>query len=500
MRKVLKLKLFFIIGIILFASIFSGCSSEYYLNQMSDKLSNYQIDASLDAENHKVTVSQTVEYRNNSTVALNNLKFNLFVKAFSQGATNKPVSTLNTEKAYPNGLSYGDIVFSSITSNNKPVTYTFEELDKNILNIALLEELKRGYRVFIEMEYEITLPNINHRFGYGNNAINLGNFYPIACVIEGGEFVIQPYSSNGDPFYSDLANYTVNFSHPNSYVMANTGKVTKKEVLEDTTKTTIKAKTVRDFCVVLSDKFAVKTENSKNTQINYYFYADENSQTSLKTAKRALETFRDLIGEYPYETLNVVQTNFVHGGMEYPNLVYVSDNLTNYEDYTNVIIHEIAHQWWYGIVGNNAYKYGWLDEGLTEYSTAVFYELNPEYNIKKEEVMKNAMSAYNMFQDVYSEIFGTVDTSLARTLSEYKTEPEYVYMAYVKAMILMDELRSLVGDKKFFKALKYYYKENRFQNVTPKEFVSAMEKSTGRSLNGWFNSWIEGRVIIKDLS
>jgi aminopeptidase N len=152
------------------------------------------------------------------------------------------------------------------------------------------------------------------------------------------------------------------------------------------------------------------------------------------------------------------------------------------------------------VVGNNAYQFGWLDEGLTEYTTALFYEFNDTYEIKKEEVIENALTSYNMFQQVYEQIFGSIDTTLTRTLGEYRTEPEYVYMAYVKAMLLFNELRTTIGDKAFFKAIKQYYNENQFQNVTPEMLITSFEKSTKRNLKSWFSSWIDGKVIIKQLN
>ena len=173
----------------------------------------------MNEDDYTLDITQMIQYKNLSNKSLNNLKFNLYPKAFAKGATNKPVSSLNEQKAYPNGKSYGDIEFFNVSSKGQTLTYTLEEIDKNILNITLPQSLNMGYSINIEMQYKLTLPNINHRFGYGNNAINLGNFYPIACVIEDGEFVIQPYSSNGDPFYSNLSNYLVNISYPSDFFL-----------------------------------------------------------------------------------------------------------------------------------------------------------------------------------------------------------------------------------------------------------------------------------------
>jgi aminopeptidase N len=194
---------------------------------------------------------------------------------------------------------------------------------------------------------------------------------------------------------------------------------------------------------------------------------------------------------------NVVETNFVHGGMEYPNLVYISDAIDSVEDYQNVIIHETAHQWWYGIVGNSAYHYGWLDEGLTEYSTLLFYEQNPSYNVNIKESIKASTNSYVLFEEIYTEYLENLDTSLDRNISEYDTEPEYVYMAYVKGMLLFDNLRDVVGDKKFFKALKDYYSNNIFELVTPNTLIDDFSVSCKTNLKSFFDSWINGEVVIK---
>ena len=473
-----------------------GCTNKNFVANFSKDVNIYNIDIAVDEVNHTASVKQSTNYINKTDTSLDNVCFHLYADVFKKGVANKPVSVLYESKAYPNGESFGGIEISSVKIDDKQAVVEYEGTDKTILKVNLEQEIFPKDRVTICFEYTLTLPNVNHRFGYGNNTINLANFYPIACVFENGNFNKSEYHYNGDPFYSDISNYNVTISNYETFALASTGNVLESKIVDHKSITKIQALAVRDFAFVLSDKFSTKQTKVGNTTINYYYYNDKSPEKSLQTAVDSLNTFNSLIGNYPYQTLSVVESNFVHGGMEYPNLVLISDCLEKYEDYQNTIIHEIAHQWWYGMVGNNEYNYGWLDEGLTEYTTALFYEKNPSYSLTYDEIINNANSSYCMFVEVYSDIFGEVDTTMNRDLSQFKTEPEYIYISYVKGVLLFDSLREVLGSKTFFKCLKKYFEIYKGQNVSPSEMISSFETTSLRNLENFFNSWIEGKVVI----
>lgn len=477
-------------------TLLAGCGNtgELNLKRESKNLNTYTMDLTYNTDN-TLMGKQSLTYTNRSDVDLNHLSFHLYPKAFSQGAVNKPVTSANESKAYPNGVSYGDIEILASKVNGETTDHTLSGVDNNVLNVGLSNTLEPTQKVTVELEYKVYVPNINHRFGYGENAINMANFYPVVAVIENGEFVLDPYNSNGDPFYSDCSNYNVTLTVPNTFKVASTGTQTNVENLEEQNVYNISANCVRDFAFVLSEKFEVVTAQVENTTVFYYYYDDQELDKNLQASVDALTTFNKLFGKYPYSTLSVVKTNFVHGGMEYPNLVYISDQAEG-ADYTNVIVHEIAHQWWYGVVGSNAFDYPWLDEGLTEYSTALFYEENPSYGVDVKELIKNTNNSYVTFVDLYTDVLGKVDTSMNRSLDEYNTEPEYVYMTYVKGMLLFDNLCTLVGRDKFIDSLQAYYSTYALQNVTPENFVQIMEKVCGRELESYINTWVEGKVVI----
>ena len=499
-------KVFVCLCFVIVALLGAGCSLGSFEAKFGTNITEYDMKLEL-SDKSTLKGKQTTNFKNTTANILNEVCFHLYPNSFSDIAINKPVSKLYESKAYPNGFSGGKIEILNVKALGENCVFVTENLDKDILKVQLNASLYPNDFVKIEMEYVITIPNVVHRFGWNEKTINLGNFYPIVCVFDENGWDKNPYNSNGDPFYSNLANYNVEITYPKNLTLASTGiqgKTSVNDVLAENvgknvqkTKTTnITAKAVRDFAMVLSSDFETSTETVDDTTILYYYYGDSEPQKSLETSKKALLTFNQKFGKYPYKTLSVVETGFLFGGMEYPTLVMISDDLEKYDDYTNTIVHEIAHQWWYGVVGNNEFEYGWLDESLAEYSVVVFYENNPEYEIFRDVCIKNAITSYTLFVDVYKDVFNEVDTSMNRRLDQFDTEPEYVYAAYVKGMIMFDDIRNLIGDKNFFHSLQNYYKQYGGKNATPTNLIATFENTCHKRLKAIFESYVDGSAII----
>ncbi len=503
-NKNLKFKL--IIGAILLIilgvalTIILTPKNQDFLVKYSSNVNEYTFNIDVNCANKSLTTTQEISYINKTGGDLNCIKFHIYPNNFAKGAINKPVSSLYESAAYPNGINYSNFTLTYVNINNSAVEYALEGTDKDILCVYLSSNLKSNKRAQIIMEYTITLPNINHRFGYGENTINLGNFYPIACVFENGEFLEDRYTTNGDPFYSDMANYSCTISYDSDYVLASSGTQTKTTTQNNKKTTNIVCRASRDFALVLSDKFNIKETTIDNTKILYYYYNDENPESSISTAKKAIETFNEMIGTYEYPTLSVVETNFVYGGMEYPSLVMISDKLETHEDYEYTIVHEIGHQWFYAMVGNNEFAHGWMDEGLTEYITACFYERHPEYNKNIKDIIDNAEKSYMLFVEVYGSVLGEIDTSMDRKLNEFNTDPEYTYLTYVKGMIMFSNLRSVIGNNKFFKALQTYFNEFKGKNATPSDLIKCFQKASNNSIVSFFDSYLKGKVKVIELA
>ena len=483
----------FTLALALCVSAFAACD-EGGLESISKGLSTYTIEARYNDETHTLTGNMRIDYVNNYDTELDSLAFHLYGTAYREDARFKPVAARDEASAYPDGKSYGGMRVTSVKVGEIDKTPVIAGSDGDILSVALSDKLLPGGKVSVDIAFDVTLAKVRHRLGYTDKSVNLGGFYPIACVYENGAFRTDPYYSSGDPFYSEAANYTVTLTYPDKYKIGCSGNVTTETAAGISTSKS-EAKAVRDFAAVLGE-FEEKSATVGATNVKYLYYADVSPEASLSSAADALKTFNKLFGDYPYSSYTVVQTAFLQGGMEYPMLSMVSDKLAE-SVYTDAIIHETAHQWWYGVVGNDEVNDAWLDEALAEYSASLFYAKNESYGVDFEKRIADAMTAYLLYNEIYKPGMNA-DTSMNRSLAEYADAMEYTYMTYVKGQLMFDNLRRTIGDDAFYAALKLYYSDNYLKTATPDSLIACFEKTSKRELKSYFNSWIEGKILMYD--
>ncbi len=466
------------------ACAFTACAGE------EEDRTAYDIDAVFDAETMTVTADMSVHYVNEGEGELNDLYFRLYPSAYREGANYAPVWSSDVSDAYPHGVSYGGITISSVTYGGEECAWEIGGEDEDVLMITGLSLLP-GASADVEMSFTLDIPETRNRFGHYDGKLNLGNWYPIAAVREDGAWRTDPYMSYGDPFYSHTADYDVTFSVPTGWEVAGTGSIAAA-VDGERTVYTFTADNVRDFAICASEKYSCTEGKAGDVTVRFYGTAPQ-AEAGLPVAVDAVETFSELFGEYPYDTLSVVVTPFIEGGMEYPSLVMISDSLGE-EMMKEAIIHETAHQWWYAAVGNDQINEPWLDEGLAEYSTTLFYEHNPEYGVDISDRVADAMQSYVLFSEVNADVenMGVMD----RALGEYSTPTEYAFHAYVKGELMLDSLRHLLGDDAFFEALRSYYAGYSGKTADAACLIAEFEKSSGMSLTGYFKSWLSGAADI----
>lgn len=466
------------------------------LVRASKNLTNYSISAEI-SNNYNIKATQEVDYYNSTGTELENICFHLYPRAFSQNATNKPYTNLNKASCFPDGESFGDILIERADVDGSSANFIFDGVDQDILQINLPKTLSKKSRTKIYLQYSITLPKCTHRFGYYNNSINLGNWYPIVCNFEDGQWDKSPYYSTGDPFVSSCSNYATSITFPAEYSCYSTGNLTNSTNLQETKTNTYNATCVRDFALVLLKNAQEKTLQSKATSITYVGFAgDDNIEHNACLAKEAIECFSKKFGKYPYSSFVAVKSAFLHGGMEYPNLVIISDSIETQDEIDKVIVHEIAHQWWYSAVGNNQITQSWLDESLAEYSTLLFFEDNNKYGQTYADLVKDATASYLIYVDVIGSLNGKVNTAMNLSVEKYKNEYEYTYMVYVKGVIMLDTLRETCGKEKITKALENYYNKYKFKIATEQNLIDSFKKYCHKDLDEFFSGWLSGQSVI----
>lgn len=451
----------------------------------------YEINVEYLPETATLAGTVKVGYRNDTDNEIGELKFNLFPNAYRVDAAYKPVSPAYTPVAYYDGKDCGGMEISSV---NGAKSWTIEGEDCNILCVQLERSLFPSERVTLDIGFLTKLAKVNHRTGITKKTVNLGNFYPVLCAYGKDGFYECAYYSDGDPFVSECADYTVKLTLPKEYVVASTGKTVAERALESKKEYTVSATNVRDFAMVLSENFKVEQCEWRGVEIKYYYYDDETPSAHLALQKECVEFYSNEFGAYPYDVYSTVQTGFCYGGMEYPALSMISDSLTEKElIYTTA--HETAHQWWYAAVGSNQAENAWQDEGLAEYSSLMFFEKHKDYGVDASVLVDNATAEYRSYYDVYSRVFGEADTRMTRHLKEYLSDYEYRCIAYDKGLILFDTLEKTIGGKRFSTALKNYYKDCKFAIAEPAHMIAAFER-TGVDVAGFFDSFLNGKAVI----
>jgi hypothetical protein len=441
----------------------------------------------------KILTGETnVTYINNEDVELNEIYFHIYPNAYKREET-APILAEDITSAYPNGFKPGNIDIATVTLDGKDASYSIEGSGETILKLTLEKPLKQKEHTQIKIGFKIALPNVDDRLGYGDNCFNFGSWYPIAAVYDETGWNLDPYYPMGDPFYSDISDYKVKITVPKQFVVAGTGEITEEKIQGDKKSYVFQESSVRDFAWVSSDKFKVDTQEVDGVKIkNYYLDGDKDRNAMAMTAaKNSVKIFNRIFGKYPYKTYSVVATHFITG-MEYPGIVFINkDYYYNNTDefYLEVTIaHETAHQWWYNTVGNDEVDEAWLDESMAAYSEVIYYENTLDRKQAESYMLHDYLEVYNGYRDKI--VGGEV---ILKPVSEFDNLNDYAVLVYYKGAIMLDAIRTEVGDEIFFKIMTTYYDRYKLKHAKTEDFINVVEEVTGRQWDDFFDKWLMGK-------
>ena len=224
----------------------------------------------------------------------------------------------------------------------------------------------------------------------------------------------------------------------------------------------------------------------------YYVYPEHLTLARQKFAmtRRAMEIFAGLFGEYPFLNEKYGMAEFPwNGAMEHQTMTSMGERTVGSPTNTGqlTIAHELAHQWWGDLVTMRTWEDIWLNEGFATYSEVLFVE--HFLGLDPGEVMSRS------YDD--GEIFGALGGTVT---AENRDDPfDDRGGIYTKGGWVLHMLRHLVGDEKFFRALKDYRARHEFGNGSTGELREAFERQYGQSLDWFFQQWVyaPGRPLYK---
>ena len=372
----------------------------------------------------------------------------------------------------PNFWASG-FILHELSLDGVAVNYT---LEGQRMTIPLIAPLEPNQNTEIKIKYTLNLPFAEQGdpsvtrariYGYTNRQANLTNWYPFVVPRKDGLWQLPEPWHFGEHLIYDAADYEVNIkvTDPTIVVAASANAEPNAEW------TRYKLEAGRAFVLSASPEFKVFSAQVGDISVYSYYYPlfEIPAQEVLNVTAKAIQLYSQLYGEYPHQSLSVVQGDF-NDGMEYSAFYFQSHGFYNTYDgtaqnyLTFVSAHETAHQWFFESVANDQANEPWLDEMLATYSERLYYE-----NYHPEAVgwwWQARMFDY------------TPETWLDLRVSENPSERAYWSSTYFHGAHFLEELRARIGDEAFFAFLKDYRAQEAGKIATGDDFFRILREHT----------------------
>ncbi|MUG89047.1 M1 family peptidase [Paenibacillus timonensis] len=472
---------------------------------LSNRVAEYHIDVTLNEKDGTLTGSETLTWTHPGKKTINEVYLHLYPNAFSSEDT-----TFMKESG---GKLRGDIMpkdgWGSMeitelrTTDGISLLHRIQYVqpddgnskDKTLAKVRLPVSVQGGESLTLRMKFTVKLPKIFARMGVADDFVMAGQWFPKISVYEpvgtrgrtSEGWNLHQYHGNSE-FYSDFGIFSVRINVPETYNVAATGFQTKKAVLKDGRKTVqFYADDVHDFAWSASPNFIYAEEPFSSAEVpgvRIKLYLDP-THKDLKeryfyAAKVALANYSKWYGRYPYSTLTVVvppANGNGAGGMEYPTLVTAfgaASDSPSYDELERTVIHEIAHQFFYGMVANNEFEEAWLDEAFASYAEDKLME--QEFGIAPNLPIQSALI--------------TSPASLTQNAWKYGSGDGYAKNAYYRGKLILLDIERQVGSKTMKRILSTYSHKYRFKHPTTADFQRVVEQVTSRSWKSYFQQYV----------
>jgi len=422
----------------------------------------YHLGFSLSNPPTLVTGVEEVRYTNQENVALTEVDFGIYSEILG-----------------------GDINVSQVLLDGQSVTPDFS---KGLMRIPLADELVPGDSIIFHIEFVITVPTLGGDFyygifGYNNGILSLAHAYPTILVYNERGWNNQTPDLDGDPLFSDISFYLVSVDAPSELTLVASGVAVNRRITADRQQVLYADGPARDFYLVAGTDLAKLSDHVGETTFSIYAPGGSSqfAQSTLKTAENAVDDFSHRYGSYPYTEFKIVPIETSAGGVEFPGMTAVAENVYNTGNFLEVIVvHEVAHQWFYNLVGNETQLQPWLDESLAQFVTCQYFL--DEYGTQAEQSCQDEMQ---------SNWDGVDDQKIpiGKPVSDY-TSGEYVAIIYGRGPLFFFTLRQEIGQAAFDSLMHDYATTFAWDIATAEGFKKLAEQHCKCNLTSLFNEWV----------
>jgi Peptidase family M1 domain len=450
----------------------------------------------LDPATRSVRGQGTVRLINGSSQALSELYLHLYLNAFKQpaGAANTwPAGRSATHAAALGQIDVLSFVDTRTGQNLWPraafvgTPGPFAETD---VRLPLTEPVAAGSVSEWTLEWRATLPGLTQRTGYVDDYYFVAQWFPKLAKLEAdGTFAHFSFDPRGE-FYADFGDYDITLTVPARFVVGASGTLTLREQLAgDLQRLRYRAEAVHDFAWTAWPDYLEIDRQIGETAVRLLFPDGYQAaaESSLKALEFGLPYFTDIYGPYPYRNITVVHPPAIASGangMEYPTLITTGGTWRSAIDWgvyrdrsvELVTLHELAHQWFYGVVASNEARWPFLDEGLTSFAEASAAEawLGPSSDSRWFGLSMSAMSAQRI-----ASVDAALNFPVAQAAVDYPSFSDLGDVVYGRTATLLETLRRVYGVS-LLRALGDYAEEFRFRHPTPDDLLGALEHRLGK--------------------
>jgi aminopeptidase N len=428
----------------------------------------HTVRASIDPERRTITGRLRLEYTNRAADPLDRIYFYLF----------------------PNLPEFGGrLDIRSATVNGVTVRVQYAS-NRFLLRLDLPASLPSGAFADVVLDFSAAAPlDASQRhyaaFNRERGVLALASALPMVARRVDGAWQLATPLFRGDLVTSDTALYDVTLTIPAAWTAVTTGTAIESQTDGAARTTRFVSGPQRDFTIVLTRFPSISTE-VEGTRITSYFRPEhaEGGRAALDAAANALRAFNRRFGPYPLTELDIVQIDarkFL--GVEYPGLIMIDGRLYagEREGLEIIVAHEVAHQWWYSLVGNDVQAEAWLDEGLTSFAQIVY-----------QEETRGAMAAgreLDGFRSAYLRARQAGrDAPLKRHVSALRGN--YTAIAYAKGALFFQALRVRIGESAFDRFLRDYYATFRYRIASSDDVRAVAENACACDLNDFYRDWV----------